>query len=205
MKMVKYNINSNFHKIIEHFKKQLPEEYHTRLENVFNEVGSYVKKSGINIKILNNDQKLFKGLRTKNYIIISSPKDYKNVLDFIYILFHEIRHEIQVSELKWVQPLSGDFNKFEEEYEVYWSMELDAHNFGLLWVEKVNKILNFSDENYTLSNYITEYPNMRDYVMVPTKSVNYMIKDLRDKGIDYDDFSNLPIVQNLVGDLEELF
>jgi hypothetical protein len=205
MKMVKYNINSNFHKIIEHFKKQLPEEYHTRLVNVFNEVGSYVKKSGINIKILNNGQKLFKGLRTKNYIIISSPKDYKNVLDFIYILFHEIRHEIQVSELKWVQPLSGDFNKFEEEYEVYWSMELDAHNFGLLWVEKVNKILNFSDENYTLSNYITEYPNMRDYVMVPTKSVNYMIKDLRDKGIDYDDFSNLPIVQNLVGDLEELF
>ena len=75
--------------------------------------------------MLNNCQVPFKGTRTKDFIIICSPELYSSLPDLIYIIFHEIRHEIQMGELKQINPLSGDLENFDELYDIYWKILSD--------------------------------------------------------------------------------
>jgi hypothetical protein len=199
--MSECNKNSNYWKIAENFKRQLPTEYHSDLDEVFYKIKDYIEKEGFQIKVLNNCYVPFKGVRTKDYIIICSPQNFKSLADFVYILFHEIRHEIQTSKLKQKNPLSGDIENFEELYEMYWKMEMDAHNFGLEWVEKIKLPESF----YMLSNDITNYPSMSNSVKVTINGINQSIKDLKSKGYDYSDISDLPLIKNIVNKLEELF
>jgi pyruvate-formate lyase len=64
---------------------------------------------------------------------------------------------------KQVGPKTGDpekFKNFEELYEMYWDMEMDAHEYGLEWVQKVGNIINLPKEYYTLTSMITTYPSI---------------------------------------------
>ena len=203
--MSEYNKDSNYWKIIENFKRQLPTEYHLDLDEVFHNIKDYIEKGGFQIKVLNNCNVPFRGVRTKDYIIICSPQSFKSLADFVYILFHEIRHEIQVSKLKQKNPLAGDIENFEELYEMYWEAEMDAHNFGLEWVEKIKNILKLPESFYILSNDITSYPSMSSRVKMTINDINKTIQNLKLKGYDYSDVSDLPLIQNIVNKLEELF
>lgn len=196
---------SNFDLIIDHFKKTYPPEYRERIEQVFEIIKDYIIQKNFNIKILNNCFTGFGGVRTKKYIIICSPTSYKDISDLIYVIFHEIRHEIQMGELKQINPMSGDIEDFEELYELYWEMEMDSHEFALQWVERLGQILNLPEESYKLKPHITEYPTMSNAIKKQIEGLHKLIMKMKREGMDYSDISDLPIVKNHLHKIENLF
>lgn len=196
---------SNYQSVINNFKKILPNEYSDRVDVVFNHIKDFIEKEGFVIKVLNNCFTSFKGVRTKNYIILCSPSTYSSLADLVYIMFHEIRHEIQTSKLKKINPLSGDIENFDELYEIYWELEMDAHNYGIEWVKKVGDMINLPEKYYTLTPMVTQYPTMSKMVKSHLEYVNKEINDLKRKGYDYDDIGDLPMIKNLIDKLEDLF
>jgi hypothetical protein len=199
------NKNSNFNKVINSFKLKLPIEYHDIIDETFYNIKNYIENGGFEIKVLNSCPVPFKGVRTRDYIIICSPQSFNNLAEFVYILFHEIRHEIQIGKLKQTNPLSGDIEDFEELYDMYWDMEMDAHNFGMEWVEKIDKILNLPSEHYNLSNNIRNYPSMSNITRQQIQNINKLIKEFKAKGYEYSDISDLPLVKNIIDKLENFF
>lgn len=197
--------NSNFNKVIDSFKLKIPKKYHKNIDETFSSIKKYIEEGGFEIKVLNSCRVPFKGVRTRDYIIICSPQNFYNLAEFVYVLFHEIRHEIQMGKLNKINPLSGDIENFEELYDMYWEMEMDAHKFGLEWVEKIDKILNLPSENYELSNHIEDYPLMSKRVKYEIEHINELIKDLKSKGYEYSDISDLPLIKNIIDKLENFF
>jgi tRNA G26 N,N-dimethylase Trm1 len=110
-----------------------------------------------------------------------------------------------MGKLNKINPLSGDIENFEELYDMYWEMEMDAHKFGLEWVEKIDKILNLPTENYELSYQIEDYPLMSDRVKYEIEHINELIRDLKSKGYEYSDISDLPLIKNIIDKLENFF
>jgi hypothetical protein len=198
-------IKSNYQKVIDNFKKILPERYSEKIDEVFMYIKDFIDKEGFQIKVLNNCQVIFKGVRTKNFIVICSPESYTSLAELVYIIFHEIRHEIQMGKLGQINPLSGDLENFDELYEMYWEMEMDAHEYAIEWVDKIGDIINLPKEYYKLSPMITKYPTMSHMVRDQIVNINEMIKELKRKGYDYNDISDLPFVKKHLDKLEELF
>jgi len=198
-------IKSNYQKVINNFKKILPESYSEKIDEVFMYIKDFIDKEGFQIKVLNNCQFIFKGVRTKNFIIICSPESYTSLAELVYIIFHEIRHEIQMGELGQINPLSGDLENFDELYKMYWEMEMDAHEYAIDWVNKIENIINLPKRYYKLSSIITEYPTKSHMVRDQIVSINKMIKELKRKGYEYNDISDLPFVKKHLDKLEELF
>lgn len=199
------NKNTNFNKVINSFKSKLPNEYHEIIDETFYSIKKYIENGGFEIKVLNSCPVPFKGVRTRDYIIICSPKNFNNLAEFVYILFHEIRHEIQMGKLNQINPLSGDIENFEELYDMYWEMEMDAHKFGMEWVEKIDKILNLPPEHYNLSNNISNYPSMSNTTKQQVQYINELIKNFKAKGYEYSDISDLPLIKNIIDKLENFF
>ena len=198
-------IKSNYQKVIDNFKKILPERYSEKIDEVFMYIKDFIDKEGFQIKVLNNCQVIFKGIRTKNFIVICSPESYTSLAELVYIIFHEIRHEIQMGKLGQINPLSGDLENFDELYEMYWEMEMDAHKYAIEWVNKIGDIINLPKKYYKLSPMVTEYPTMSHMVRDQIVNINEMIKELKRKGYDYNDISDLPFVKKHLDKLEELF
>ena len=198
-------IKSNYQKVIDNFKKILPERYSEKIDEVFIYIKDFIDKEGFQIKVLNNCQVIFKGVRTKNFIVICSPESYTSLAELVYIIFHEIRHEIQMGKLGQINPLSGDLEDFDELYKMYWEMEMDAHEYAIDWVNKIGNIINLPKGYYKLSPMVTEYPTMSHMVREQIVSINEMIKELKQKGYDYNDMSDLPFVKKHLDKLEELF
>jgi hypothetical protein len=196
---------TNYQAVINNFKKILPNNYSNKIDEVFDDIKTFIEKEGFVLKVLNNCQVGFKGVRTKNFIIICSPHTYNNLADLVYVIFHEIRHEIQMGKLKQINPLSGDIENFEELYEMYWDMEMDAHEYGLEWVQKVGNIINLPKEYYTLTSMITTYPSMSKMVKTQIQQIHKTINGLKQNGYDYNDISDLPMIKSLVDKLEDLF
>jgi len=196
---------SNYQKVIDNFKYILPEEYSERIDEVFNYIKDFIEREGFNLKVLNNCMVPFRGVRTRKNIIICSPENYTSLAELVYIIFHEIRHEIQMGRLGKTNPLSGDVDNFDELYEMYWDLEIDAHNYGLEWVEKIKRIINLPEEYYKLSQMITNYPTMSHMVRNQIVNIHRIIKDMKEKGYDYSDISDLPDVKRLLDKLEDLF
>lgn len=196
---------SNFDSIVDYFKKIYPSEYGDRIGQVFEIIKDYIIQKNFNIKVLNNCFTGFGGVRTKKYIIICSPTNYKDISHLIYVIFHEIRHEIQMSELKQINPMSGDIEDFEELYRMYWDMEMDSHKFALQWVDKLGKILDLPEEYYKLSPQVTEYPTMGNIIKKQIESLHNLIMKMKREGMEYSDISDLPIVKNHLHRLENLF
>jgi hypothetical protein len=196
---------SNYQRIIDNFKSTLPPQYDETIDEVFEEIRSFIERKGFTIKVLNYCTVPFRGVRTRDFIIICSPHTYKSLAELVYILFHEIRHEIQMGELEMENPLSGDFDDFEELYRRYWDMEIDAHNYGLEWVDRIGNIINLPDEYYKLSPTVTNYPTMGHMVRNQIQGVYNQINRLREEGYEYNDIVDLPMISNLIDRLEDIF
>ena len=200
-----YNSESNYGKVIDHFKGLVPSEYSETIETLFDEIKHFIESQGFTIKVLNSCAVPFRGVRTRDYIVICSPTTYRSLGDFIYILFHEIRHEVQMGDMKMDNPLSGDVEDFEEFYEAYWDMEIDAHNYGLGWVDKLKGSMGLPNGIYNLSPQITQYPSMSHAVRNQVMGIHKMVVDFKNSGHDYSDISDLPMMQQYLDNIEDFF
>ena len=102
-----------------------------------------------------------------------------------------------------VNPL--DIEDFEEFFKIYWEMEMDAHEYGIEWVNKIGNMVNLPKEYYKLSPMVTSYPSMGHMVRDQIVNINKIIKELKQKGYDYSDISDLPFVKKHLDKLEDLF
>ena len=113
---------SNFSRLLDKFKETFPEELKPKFETIKNYVESYIKDHGFNVKFLNSCSTGFAGVRTKNQIIICSPNNMTTFGDFLYTIFHEIRHEEQMSKMK--EPLEVMFRNDPEDYSLLFYSEI---------------------------------------------------------------------------------
>jgi hypothetical protein len=200
-------VQSNFDRLLDKFKENFPDELKSKAEAIKKFVSHYVEEKGYTIKFLNSCSTGFHGVRTKDQIIICSPSNMNTIGDFLYTLFHEMRHEQQLSELKEKNPLTDyDLDDFETLYEQYWKMELDADKFGKEMVAKLVMALNipidFAKQQFSLSPYINQYPSMSLMVRMNIKNIISQIQQLKDYGIEFTDIQDHPIVKRHLDKLE---
>jgi hypothetical protein len=200
---------SNFDKLMNSLKSNFPQEHEDKIENISSYVKNYVKQNGFNIKFLNNCRTGFKGVRTKKFIIICSPSEMENIGDFLYTIFHEIRHEEQMSKLKIDNPLMGELEDFEKIFEEYWKLELDADEFAKKKISELILNLNIPIDiakiNFRLSDYVENYPSSSKMVENQLRMIVNYIKNMKKSGMEYNDIIDHPIVKNHLEKLEELF
>jgi hypothetical protein len=199
---------SNFSRLLDKFKETFPEELKPKFETIKNYVESYIKDHGFNVKFLNSCSTGFAGVRTKNQIIICSPNNMTTFGDFLYTIFHEIRHEEQMSKMKMRNPLSDfDLNDFEELYKHYWDLEMDADKFGKEMVAKLIVKLNIPIEIakplFSLSTYIQQYPFLSKQIEHSVRMLVNQIKQMKASGEEYEDIQDHPIVKRHLDKLEE--
>ena len=198
------NNNSNYETVINHFKGLVNDspEYSNRIEVIFKFIKDFITNEGFNVKVLNNCAVPFRGVRTKDDIIICSPTSYRSLGDLVYVLFHEIRHEIQMGKMDLQDPLSGDIEDFEEFYKIYWNMEIDAHNYGMEWVETIKDLVDLPKELYKVSPQITNYPSMSHMVRNHLVGIHKMIIEMKKNNDDFSGSSDLPMVKQHIDKLE---
>ena len=198
------NNNSNYETVINHFKGLVNDspEYSNRIEVIFKFIKDFITNEGFNVKVLNNCAVPFRGVRTKDDIIICSPTSYRSLGDLVYVLFHEIRHEIQMGKMDLQDPLSGDIEDFEEFYKIYWDMEIDAHNYGMEWVETIKELVDLPEELYKVSPQITNYPSMSHMVRNQLVGIHKMIVEMKKNNDDFSGSSDLPMVKQHIHKLE---
>lgn len=198
---------SNLSRLLNNFKEKFPENLKDRVDFIENFVSNYIKKNNFNVKFLNFCNPGFHGVRTKNVIIICAPTQISTLGDFLYVIFHELRHEQQVSHIKMLNPLTDfDLNDFEALYEQYWEMELDADQFAKNMIAKIViklKIpIDFAQTQFTLSNYIKNYPTMGKMVQTYLRQIIDDIKKIKKSGMKYEDISDHPMIKKHLDNLE---
>lgn len=198
---------SNFLRLMEMFKENFPEEYKPKVDIVSQIVKKYVKKNDIKIKFLNSCSAGFAGVKTKDFIIICSPMNMQTIGDFLYTIFHEIRHDSQIRKIKMKNPLVDfDLDDFEKLYEQYWDMELDADTFAKNMVAKIviqlEIPISIAKQQFKLSPYIEQYPSMSKGIENYLRNVVREIKIMKSKGMEYTDISDHPLVKKHLQNLE---
>ncbi len=202
---------SNFDKLMNSFKTDFPQELQNKVDSISSYVKDYVRQNGFNIKFLNfcSSKTGYKGVRTANFIIICSPTQIENIGDFLYTIFHEIRHEEQMGKLKIDNPLSGQLENFEKLFEDYWKLELDADEFAKKKISemvlKFNIPIGTAKQNFRLSNYVENYPSASKMVKNFMKTIVSDIQNMRKSGMEYNDIADHPVVKNHLEKLEEFF
>lgn len=200
---------SNFDKLIAKFKNEVPDHIKKEIDRISEYIKDYIIENNFVVKFHNSCMVGFAGVRTKNFIIICSPQSFISISDFIYVIFHEIRHEIQIKELKRENPLSGDLKNFEEFFELYWDLEMDADTFAK---EKTNEILshlNISEDDkakyFKISKHIESYPMMSNIIKRSiTPLFNEMLQIKEKIGEDNQvDVSDLQLVSKIMDKLED--
>jgi hypothetical protein len=113
---------SNLNRLLEKFKMSFPDELKPKIDMVEKFIVNYIQDHNYTVKFLNSCFTGFAGVRTKDQIIICSPHSMSTLGDFIYTVFHEIRHDEQMdkSKLGLDNPLSDydldDFEKIARQY-----------------------------------------------------------------------------------------
>jgi len=199
---------SNFHKILERAKANFPKELHGKVDEIGQFIVDYIKDHNFNVKFLNSCRVGFSGVRTKNEVIICSPNSMTTLGDFIYTIFHEIRHEEQIRDLKMSNPLTDyDLEDFEKLSEKYWEMELDADQYAKQMIAKL--VMNFkfpmdvSKQNFKLSEYIQNYPSMSKMIRQQLQAIVMSIIQMKKSGEEFTDISDHPMVKNHLDKLED--
>jgi hypothetical protein len=128
--------------------------------------------------------------------------------DFLYTIFHEIRHEQQIRDLKMLNPLADfDLDDFEKLYEQYWNMELDADEFAKKMVAKlVIKLeipIEIAKKLFSLSPYVQQYPTMSKMVRGGILQIINDIKQIKKSGGQYEDIQDHPVVKRHIDKLED--
>lgn len=198
---------SNLSKLLSQFKENFPNNLRSKVDVIENFVVDYISKKKINVKFLNSCATGFAGVRTRDQVIICSPINMKTIGDFLYTIFHEIRHEQQVRDIKMPNPLTDfDFDDFENLYLQYWEMELDADQFAKNMVAKIVMRLNipieFAKEQFGLSTYIENYPMATKMVRMQLSNIIDTIKQIKKSGGEYTDIQDHPMVKNHINKLE---
>ena len=199
---------SNFSRLLDRFKYSFPPELESKVDLIENFVVNYIRENGINVKFLNSCSTGFQGVRTRDQIIICSPISMETIGDFLYTIFHEIRHEQQIRDLKMLNPLTDfDLEDFEALYEQYWNMELDADEFAKEMVAKlVIKLgipIDIAKKLFSLSPYVQQYPRMSNMVRGSIQQIINDIKRIKKSGGEYTDIQDHPIVQRHIDKLED--
>jgi hypothetical protein len=199
---------SNFSRLLDKFKNSFPEDLQSKVDVIENFVVNYIQENDLNVKFLNSCSAGFKGVRTRDQIIICSPINMETIGDFLYTIFHEIRHEQQISDLKMINPLTDfDLEDFEALYEQYWNMELDADKFAKEMVAKlVIKLeipIDIAKKLFSLSLYVQQYPTMSNMVRGGIQQIINDIKRIKKSGGEYTDIQDHPIVQRHIDKLED--
>jgi hypothetical protein len=128
--------------------------------------------------------------------------------DFLYTIFHEIRHEQQIRDLKMMNPLTDfDLEDFEALYEQYWNMELDADEFAKKMVAKlIIKLeipIEIAKKLFSLSPYVQQYPSMSNMVRGSIQQIINDIKQIKKSGGQYEDIQDHPVVKRHIDKLED--
>jgi hypothetical protein len=196
---------SNYEKIIDRFRKDVPQDKHKEFNLIAEKIKDFIQDKGYNLKILNACNTGFKGVRTSRAIILCSPDTLPNFAIFVYILFHELRHEQQMSEFDLVDSYMGDIEDFEEFYKIYWDMELDADRYGKEWVKKIGNVLKLPSDVYYLDRMIESYPTMSSMVRQTMSHLHKQVRVFKEQGMSYTDISDLDIVKQYLHRLEDMF
>lgn len=201
---------SNFDVIFDNFSQSYPENVLKNLDVLKKVIQNYISKSGINIKFLPSCNTMFKGVRTKDQVIICAPSQFDRVGDFLYTLFHEIRHEQQISQIKMTNPISEmDLEDFENLYKQYWEMELDADQFAKNMVAQLvlrAKIpMDFAKSEFSLSPHIEKYPTTSKFVESSLQMIINIIRNMKKRGENFEDIQDIPMVKQHLQKLENLF
>ena len=198
---------SNLSRLLNQFRQNFPEELKPKVDVIEKFIVNYINKNEINIKFLNSCSTGFSGVRTRDQVIICSPMNMKTMGDFLYTIFHEIRHEQQVRDIKMLNPLTDfDLEDFEALAEQYWEMELDADQFAKNMVAKIVIKLGIPIEDaknlFTLSHYIQNYPSMSKMVTSSLAQIVAGIKQMKKSGAEYEDIQDHPMVKRFIDKLE---
>lgn len=198
---------SNFSRLLDKFKNSFPQDLQSKVDVIENFVVNYIQENNLNVKFLNSCNAGFKGVRTRDQIIICSPFGMETIGDFLYTIFHEIRHEQQIRDLKMLNPLTDfDLEDFEALYEQYWNMELDADKFAKEMVAKlIIKLgipIDIAKKLFSLSLYVQQYPTMSNMVRGGIQQIINDIKRIKKSGGEYTDIQDHPVVQRHIDKLE---
>ena len=198
---------SNLSRVLNEFRKNFPPELKDRIDMIEKIVVDYIIKNGYEVKFLNSCNTGFQGVRTKNYVIVCAPSNMETIGDFLYVIFHELRHEQQVGTYKIPNPLKDfDFEDFETLYEHYWELELDADQFAKNMVAKIIiklKIpIEFAKQQFKLSNYIERYPMASETTKNQLRFLIDGIKQMKRNGMEYEDIIDHPFVKKHIDRLE---
>jgi len=199
---------SNFSRLLDRFKYSFPPELESKVDSIENFVVNYIRDNEINVKFLNSCSSGFKGVRTRDQVIICSPFGMETIGDFLYTIFHEIRHEQQIKDLKMLNPLTDfDLDDFEKLYEQYWNMELDADEFAKNMVAKlIIKLeipIEIAKKLFSLSPYVQQYPSMSNMVRGGIQQIINDIKQIKKSGGQYEDIQDHPVVKRHIDKLED--
>ena len=199
---------SNFSRLLEKFKNSFPPELESKVDIIENFVVNYIRDNEIKVKFLNSCSTGFKGVRTRDQVIICSPIQMETIGDFLYTIFHELRHEEQMRDLKMLNPLTDfDLEDFEALYKQYWEMELDADTFAKNMVAKIvielNIPIEIAKKLFSLSPYVQQYPSMSKMVRGGIQQIINDIKQIKKSGGQYEDIQDHPIVKRHIDKLED--
>jgi len=201
-------LQSNLDRLMDQFKYQFPKELMDKVPVIGKFVSDYIKKNNINIKFLNSCFAGFSGVRTKDQVIICAPTQMSTIGDFLYTIFHEIRHEHQIRDIKMPNPLTEfDLEDFENLADQYWEMELDADQFAKNMVAKiVIKLgipIDMASRLFSLSHYIQNYPSASRMVRGHLAQIVNGIKEIKKSGAEYEDIQDHPMVKRHIDKLED--
>jgi hypothetical protein len=198
---------SNFDRILNKFREGFPNEYKNEIDTISDDVKSFIRENNYTIKFLNSCSTGFSGVRTDKAVIICSPLHMASVGDFLYTIFHEIRHEQQISIFKMGNPTIDSLDDFEELSEKYWEMELDADRFAKKKIAEIvmkSKMpVEIAKTLFRLSRYIEDYPSLSKMVKYQITQLANQLKHMRDSGQEIKDISDHPFVKQHLDKLEE--
>jgi hypothetical protein len=202
--LLEHESQSNFDKVVNRLGQDIDSEI---LDKIKNYVKSFIQDGGYTVKFLNSCSAGFLGVRTKKQVIICSPNSM-SFGDFIYTIFHELRHEEQMGVLKMKNPLVDmDLDDFENLSEKYWNLEMDADNEAKKNVAKMVLNLNISEElskkYFKLSQYIENYQMASNMVKFQLKGLVADIIRMKKEGLEYTDIQDHPIVKRHLDKLED--
>lgn len=202
---------SNLNRLLDKFKMKFPEQYRDKVDVIEKFIVDYITDHNFTVKFLNYCNTGFAGVRTKDQIIICSPHTMNTLGDFIYTVFHEIRHEEQMdkSRLGLNNPFSDyDLNDFENISKHYWDLELDADRFGKEMIArlviKLDIPLEIAKEQLKLSQYIENYPSLSKMVIFALQKIVNELKDLKKDDDEPIDIQDHPMVKMYLDKLEDL-
>jgi hypothetical protein len=194
-------------KILNKFREGFPNEYKNEIDTISDDVKSFIRENNYTIKFLNSCSTGFSGVRTDKAVIICSPLHMASVGDFLYTIFHEIRHEQQISIFKMGNPTIDSLDDFEELSEKYWEMELDADRFAKKKIAEIvmkSKMpVEIAKVLFRLSHYIEDYPSLSKMVKYQITHLANQLKHMRDSGQEIKDISDHPFVKQHLDKLEE--